>query len=150
MAQGSYAQNTEHHVTLSSTCFDDGYSSTILCRYTHSPPSLCPTNFSFLCTRRMYMYVCVQVTLFCVCITRLFCMWVCVCVHKYFVSVCVLVFVLLFFSCTKFCISVTKKMPLPLIQWILLEKIDQSHQSWWMLFLKLPDLDNRLEQVTKI
>jgi hypothetical protein len=57
---------------------------------------------------------------------------------------------LLLFSCTKFCISVTKKMPFPLIQRILLKKIDQSHQSWWMLFLKLPDLDNRLEHVTKI
>jgi hypothetical protein len=81
MAQGSYAQNTEHHVTLSSTCFNDGYSSTILCRILHLGD---------------------------------------------------------------------KKMPLPPIQLILLEKIDQSHQSWWMLFLKLPDLDNRLEHVAKM
>jgi hypothetical protein len=116
--------------------------------HTLLPPFAPPT---FPSVYKMYVHVCMCASDALLCLyVSLFCMWVCVYVHKSFVYVCVLVSFLLFFSCAKCCISVTKNMPLPLIQQILLEKIDQSHQSWWMLFLKLPDLDNKLEHVAKI
>jgi hypothetical protein len=64
-------------------------------------PPFAPPTFHF-CIRRMYMYVCAQVTLFCVCMYKsLFSMWVCVYVHKTFMYVCVLVYFLLFFFLCK-------------------------------------------------
>lgn len=63
-------------------------------------PPFAPPTFHF-CIRRMYMYVCAQVTLFCVCMYKsLFSMWVCVYVHKsFYVCVCFSVFFALFFLC---------------------------------------------------
>lgn len=103
MAQRSYAQNTEHHVTLSSTCFDDGYSSTILCRYTHSPPSLCPPNFPFLYKTYVHVCMCTSDSLLCMYVEKsFFYVGVCVCAQVLYVCVCFSVFFALFFSVQNF------------------------------------------------